>query len=221
MGGGNLDIPNVSLTSDNNKVYFETHEIVDLGLPNGTKWATKNIGATSDTEYGLYFQWGATIGYIGDKASKHSNEETAPGYPNFNAWNNEHLTECILNSDVDAATVNWGSKWRMPTPSDFTELINGTVNGWTTKNNVGGYAFFKKKDNDTDFANYKLNSDTHIFFPASGVYAFGNLNGIGETPSYWCSICEDDNTAYWMNLNDDEANYAVRYYAVPIRTVLA
>ena len=33
-------------------------EYIDLGLPSGTKWANMNIGAETETDYGLYFQWG-------------------------------------------------------------------------------------------------------------------------------------------------------------------
>ena len=36
---------------------------VDLGLPSGKKWAKCNLGASSEEEYGLYFQWGDTVGY--------------------------------------------------------------------------------------------------------------------------------------------------------------
>jgi hypothetical protein len=36
------------------------HEYVDLGLPSGTLWATMNIGAESQTEFGSYFKWGET-----------------------------------------------------------------------------------------------------------------------------------------------------------------
>ena len=38
-------------------------EYVDLGLPSGTLWATMNVGASSETDYGLYFAWGETQGY--------------------------------------------------------------------------------------------------------------------------------------------------------------
>ena len=50
--------PHVSLIKDDSKVhYFEdnshnVHEYVDLGLPTGTKWATMNVGASSETDYG-------------------------------------------------------------------------------------------------------------------------------------------------------------------------
>ena len=40
-------------------------EYVDLGLPSGTKWAKCNVGAKSETDYGLYFAWGETEGYSG------------------------------------------------------------------------------------------------------------------------------------------------------------
>ena len=40
-------------------------EYVDLCLPSGTKWATCNVGANSETDYGLYFAWGETVGYSG------------------------------------------------------------------------------------------------------------------------------------------------------------
>lgn len=33
---------------------YNGHAYVDLGLPSGTKWATMNIGASSETEYGSY-----------------------------------------------------------------------------------------------------------------------------------------------------------------------
>lgn len=32
-------------------------ELIDLGLPSGTKWASCNIGANKQTEYGDYFAW--------------------------------------------------------------------------------------------------------------------------------------------------------------------
>ena len=40
---------------------------IDLGLPSGTKWAAQNVGASKPSEYGLYFQWGDTVGYTADQ----------------------------------------------------------------------------------------------------------------------------------------------------------
>jgi hypothetical protein len=34
-----------------------------LGLPSGTLWAKMNVGASTETDTGLYFAWGETQGY--------------------------------------------------------------------------------------------------------------------------------------------------------------
>ena len=54
-------IPHVSLTEDDSKIHYfvndpyNGHEYVDLGLASGTKWATMNVGASSETDYGNYY----------------------------------------------------------------------------------------------------------------------------------------------------------------------
>jgi hypothetical protein len=37
-------------------------DAVDLGLPSGTKWASKNIGAASESDNGVLFVWGDATG---------------------------------------------------------------------------------------------------------------------------------------------------------------
>ena len=37
-------------------------QAVDLGLPSGTKWANMNVGATSESDYGILFVWGDVTG---------------------------------------------------------------------------------------------------------------------------------------------------------------
>ena len=44
-----------------------SYDYVDLGLPSGLLWATKNIGANTEEEAGLYFQWGDTQGYTAEQ----------------------------------------------------------------------------------------------------------------------------------------------------------
>lgn len=43
------------------------YDYVDLGLPSGNLWVTKNIGAETPEDAGLYFQWGDTQGYTPNK----------------------------------------------------------------------------------------------------------------------------------------------------------
>lgn len=49
------------------KFDFLLYRLVDLGLPSGTLWADRNIGAASPEDAGLYFQWGDTQGWRRDQ----------------------------------------------------------------------------------------------------------------------------------------------------------
>lgn len=117
------------------------YKMVDLGLPSGLLWADRNVGATSEYDYGLYFQWGDTKGYT--KEQVEAGEVVLNGENYFDTdkefgcdkygnpiscikYNNEGgLT--ILESVDDAATVHMGTDWRMPTVSDWQELIDNTT----------------------------------------------------------------------------------------------
>jgi len=58
--GGDYIEPYVGYDSEH--VYYNDlfmgHAHVDLGLPSGTLWATMNVGATSETDYGNYYMYG-------------------------------------------------------------------------------------------------------------------------------------------------------------------
>ena len=75
-----------------------------------------------------------------------------------------------LDPEDDAAHVNWGGSWRMPTNAEFEELLN-TSNctwTWTTLNGVSGYKVVSKK------SGYAGN---WIFLPAAGCR--GGTNRLG------------------------------------------
>ena len=78
----------------------------------------------------------------------------------------------------DAARVNWGGKWRMPTRAEQDELRN-TSNctwTWTTQNGVRGYKVTSKKNGDS------------IFLPAAGYRYNGSLSDAGSFGNYWSSL---------------------------------
>ena len=104
-------------------------EAVDLGLPSGTKWANMNVGATSVTETGLHFAWGETTGYGSDPSDGRSFDWESYEWSDVNVTTqkrmkkyNETDGKTILDPEDDAATVNWGSDWRMPTLEEIIEL---------------------------------------------------------------------------------------------------
>ena len=67
-----------------------------------------------------------------------------------------------------------GSPWKMPTKYQFSELINGTNNTWTTINGKNGIKFTSKKD-----------STKYIFLPAAGYWNYTSLFDVGYYGYYW------------------------------------
>ena len=111
------------------------YRYVDLGL--SVKWATCNVGATSPEEYGDYFAWGDTqdiyeTNYIQNCPTYEldDSELQAQGYTD-GAGN--------LTAQYDAATVNWGGTWRMPTKAEQSELLNKCTWHKGTRNGIDGY----------------------------------------------------------------------------------
>ena len=96
---------------------LDGHAYVDLGLPSGTLWATCNVGASSPEEYGDYFAWGETepkndYNWSTYKYCKGSSTTMTKYCTSSSYGTVDNKTE--LEPSDDAATVNWGSNWQMP-----------------------------------------------------------------------------------------------------------
>ena len=217
-----LNYPSVSLTEDDNVVHFDaaSFKYVDLGLSSGTKWANMNIGATKETDYGLFFQWGDTVGYDESTAAAHSSWSTCPGNGGASSydtsalttWNTSNLTNNVLNTSVDAAYVHTNGKAKMPTQTQFQELIDETNSEWTTIDGVTGRKFTNKTD-----------SSKYIFIPAAGYFNVGSRNYKGSYGFVWSSSLNDIGGAYnlyFYSSSVDTDNYS-RYNAFSVRGVLA
>ena len=131
---------------------------IDLGL--SVKWATCNVGATLPEEYGNYYAWGETEpkeNYFGSnyKFCNYTKYKTNshPWLP-YNVDSFDNKTQ--LERADDAASANWGGKWRMPTDAEWAELIENCAWTWTTRNGVNGYE-----------VKSKINGNS-IFLPAAG-----------------------------------------------------
>lgn len=143
-------VRNSSPIQTTTKPTHEGHEYVDMGL--SVKWATCNVGGTKPGDGGDAFWWGATE-------------------PNQSCI---EIRNTILPLGNDAAHVNWGGNWRMPTKEEFEELLeNCDVENVTEKNsnnrNVVGYMFTSR-----------INGNC-IFFPNSVCRGLGLLD---ETFTY-------------------------------------
>ena len=151
-------------------------EYVDLGLPNGTLWATHNVGANKPEANGNYFAWGEIEpkeDYTGN-TYKWANVVNGSMYYtkyNTNSANGDVDNKTELDPEDDAATANMGPEWRMPTRDEITELVENCTWEWTQLNGVNGYQVTGPNGNS-------------IFLPAAGESA---KYSIGVKGYYWSS----------------------------------
>ena len=146
------------------------HGWVDLGLPDGTKWATCNVGASTPEGYGDYYAWGETT--------------TKTTYSDYNwVFDNVNINFDIAGTQYDVAHVKWGSTWKMPTLEQTKTLIENCTHVWTTQNGVKGMKFTGPNGNS-------------IFLPAAGDnFAHpipGGITGVGDYGYYWLSSSSGD-----------------------------
>jgi len=157
--------------------------IVDLGLPSGTLWADRNVGASSPEDYGDYFAWGetkpksnyslATLKYCEDNSGhQFSKYNTRSIYGNVD-------NKTVLERSDDAATANWGSDWCMPTQQQFQELKDNCTWTWTTRNGKNGYEVKGKNGNS-------------VFLPAAGRRDGTDFDYAGSSGYYWSSSLRTD-----------------------------
>ena len=161
------------------------YDYVDLGLPSDTLWATCNIGANKPSESGLYFQWGDTAGYTKDKIGI-DKEFTWDEYKfSINGSNTDfskYITEGeILALENDAAHINMGGDWHMPSPKQIGELLDNTIAIFETLDGVSGMKFMSKNA-----------PSKFIFIPAAG-YAWDSFVGNSRRYGYvWASMLSVD-----------------------------
>jgi hypothetical protein len=154
-----------------------TYNAIDLGLPSGTLWADRNVGADAPEAYGDYFAWGET--------KPKDNYDTST----YKWWNgSEYImtkyctdssygtvdNKTVLDLEDDAAYVNMGAAWRMPTDAEQYELANNCTWTWTTQNGVNGFKLTGPNGNS-------------IFFPAAPYNMDGFLHPGGNRSCYFTS----------------------------------
>ena len=135
-------------------------KLIDLGLPSGTLWTDRNVGADSPEGYGDYFRFGETIPFT----------DNSPSYKY------ENINENIAGTDKDAATTLLGKKFRMPTLEQIKELLSFCSREWTQVNGVDGIAVTGPNGNS-------------IFLPASGLRETddGSPNNVDSLGYCWAA----------------------------------
>ena len=197
---------------------------------NGPYWAETNIGADEPWDSGYYFWWGDTNGYtrVGDAWVANDDSVSAFSFSienaqTYNKSPDDLLGEGVVTADYnlapayDAAQVQWGGGWRMPTYDDLQALCDSGNCDWTwvATNGVNGYIVSGKGD-------YASNS---IFLPIVGYGDGTALENYGFDSCYWISgVYADNYSSRMFELWKDDFvpaawNTRNRHLGFPIRPV--
>ena len=202
---------------------------VDLGLPSGLKWASCNLGASKPEEYGDYYAWGETVPYYESQDPLIWKDGKEKGYDStsytwcegmyemtkysadrFYGYDGFTDGKTVLDPEDDAAHVNLGGKWRMPTDAEWTELIDNCTWTWTEQNGVLGMLFTAGNGNS-------------IFLPGGGFWYIITLNFFGYDGEYWSSSLKTDKSikALTMSVGSEGPSvaFADRVLGLSVRPV--
>ena len=216
-----------------------SYEAVDLGLPSGLLWAKKNIGAATEEDAGLYFQWGDIQGYTAeqvgvDKQFTWDNYKWNEGSSVTKYTNDDGLT--ILESIDDAATQIIGFNWRMPTADEIREMVDNTdvyfVSSTgeeiadTYTGSTSGRVEFPEAEAMKGMKFYnKSDRSKYIFVPTSGFVDDKSIVSNKSQGRLWSSsvrtarVDEAHNFVFTSSSGMGDMFYNVRYYGFPIRAV--
>ena len=210
---GNTDITVTTLEGGKTDVCHVTvkgpaPQAVDLGL--SVKWADINVGAISESDYGSYFAWGevATKNQYNKYNYKYNVDVPSPPSPPY-----------VLPSSEDAASVNLGGNWRMPTKDEMQALVSSCtwertsvdgINGWRVKGSNGKSIFLPYAG---------IWDDKQLNLNESGVYLTSTLKEVGQS-AYEGRLCYV--YALAISDRDDYEHYVggyTGYYGHTIRAV--
>lgn len=133
--------------------FSEPMHAVDMGL--SVRWCSCNLGASYAEDFGDYYVWGATKPYNPDVYERSPGNGPKPKY--------------------DIASIRLGDGWRMPTDSEWRELIKKCSWVWTTQRGVDGYLVTSPITRNS------------IFLPAAGFWKERSLIDAGKGGVYWSS----------------------------------
>lgn len=191
--------------------YNITPEYVNLGL--SVNWAKFNLGAYAPEMLGDFFAWGETEPYYEAGQAQSYSPTWKSSYSNGYSWSSYFdtsdggssfdtyykvggLTELALVED--AANVNWGGTWRMPSPEEFNELFNKCTWSRTIQNGIYGYLITSNVEGYTDKS---------IFIPVGG-YRQGSSWYNRNYGYYWTNALSTSSDTYgrYFYIDDNNSN---------------
>lgn len=253
------------LLTDDDKILLKGFPIIynaiDLKLPSGTLWADRNIGATNIYDGGKLFQWGDPTPY---DVPEHTGSKINEGQKMFSwsdyKWNpsgdgstytkyNRTDRKTTLDPEDDAAHVNMGGTWKMPTKEQVTELFKGTTQELYAKlmpdsdpvkvangayNNDDGYLSWTYIGEHTSGeASGKLayivltsrKNGNFLVVPSSVNTSDGYINTVGGGAFFWSSSLHSQSVYGAWSGDFYNGNYGVlsgniRFFGIGVRGVV-
>ena len=227
-GTSNCLKPHVSLTNDDEAIHYikdqyTGHDYIEIA---NTKWAIMNVGASSITDTGLFFQWGDTSGYTVAQVGSGTRQKYF-GWSDYIYSNNDGTTmtkyngsdgKVQLTSGDDAAIANWGGVWRTPTKEEYIALSNATNHSWTANYKGSGVSGIVLTD--------KTDSTKELFFPTVSYCYNGAVRNGATGMYYWTNSVYDRNNyksayvVWYDNGGGMDVPYTMtRHYGLPVRAV--
>lgn len=214
-----LHVPYGKTSQYNTKQWYKSFIIVedvderaiDLGL--SIRWASCNVGATAPEENGNFYAWGDTLTRSsftwGTYPYSGTSTNTMTKYCT-RAANGTIDNRSTLIAFDDAAYINWGETWRMPTWTEWNELITQCTWKETMYNDVPVWQVTGPNGNS-------------IYLPKVG---YKNSTSVTAGCYYWSSTLNTANSndqcnrALYINAaNRSSAMYGLRYVGMPVRAV--
>lgn len=193
----------------------ETSKTVDLGLPSGTLWATRNLGAAKADDYGDYFAWGEVrpkATYTRDNYKHYCRGRIVKySYPTYCEEKNIDDGRVALELGDDAASSILGPHWRIPTLRQAEELKEKCE--WLmafSNNGVDGVVAIGPNGNV-------------LFLPFAGSKLDDKLYDEGREGSFWTSCIHRTSPTKTHPLCFDGRTvgfgWGSRYIGAPVRPV--
>ena len=160
------------------------------------------MGADKPEGFGDYFSWGNIEGH-----------SLTSGYV-FSQENYQNTEGASIATDIplekDAARIIKGDKWRIPTSTEFNELVENCNIIYTTLNGVFGFLLTSR-----------INGQI-IFIPAAGDYVNTEISNLRVGGYIWSSTFSTVNNCTKLALRSDSApaiGNSPRYFGMSIRPV--
>lgn len=181
MGTKRFDATRIFGYDSNGKAVRYVPPYEDLGL--SVKWATCNLDADLPEESGKYYAWGTTVGY--EPGTHEWSRENYPLYDkNTGKYIKYNTLNPILERQDDAASVNLGLSYHIPTMDEIKELKekckferawNYGVFGTKITGPNGNSIFFPKYQfephaSEPEYGSYVILSSNSSFLEYYGYY---------------------------------------------------